>query len=425
MGSWLSMRARAEITKVFATAYRKASKKEKGIILTTVVDATGWSRDNARRQLTARAAGKKPPVGQALKRKPRGFKYSYDARKVLQQVWAVSGGLSGPYLAASMPGWLEAMRAHGHLVDGRARYSADVEQELLAMSGATIDRYLAPVKARALKGKSATKPGALLRTSITIRKAGDEVADEPGFFEADTVAHCGPTLKGEFARSVNLTDVKIGWVFTCAIRNNARKHMLSALRDAERCIPYQIQGLDCDNGSEFINHEVVAWAASRDIYFTRSRPYRKNDQAAIESKNNHEVRRYGYYFRYDTPAELGLLNHLWALVNDRLNYFTPVKKPTGWTTDRSGRRKRQYDKPRTPLDRLITSGVLSAQQQTDLLTRKAALDPVTIAKQIDAIQQRLIKLASQKTHDLQTSLIRPLPNPTTGIHIKPPTGKTT
>ena len=411
------MRARAEVTLAFAEAYRRALKKDKGIILTKVVDATGWSRDNARRQLTAKAAGKRPPVGQAPKRKPRGFKYSYDSRKVLQQVWAVSEGLSGPYLAASMPDWVGAMKAFGHLTPGQGRYSNEVEQELLAMSGATIDRYLAPIKAKSRKGKSATKAGTMLRTSITIRKAGDEVADEPGFFEADTVAHCGPTLKGEFARSVNLTDVKIGWVFTRAIRNNARKHMLAALRLAEQTIPYQIQGLDCDNGSEFINHEVVAWAASRDIYFTRSRPYRKNDQATIESKNNHEVRRYGYYFRYDTPAELALLNQLWQLVNDRLNYLTPVKKPTGWTTDQAGRRKRQYDKPRTPLDRLIASGVLSDQQQTDLLARKAALDPVSIARQIDAIQQQLVKLAAKKTHDLQVNLTRPIPDPTTGIRI--------
>ena len=114
---------------------------------------------------------------------------------------------------------------------------------------------------------------------------------------------------------------------------------------------------------------------------------------------------------------MALLNQLWQLVNDRLNYLTPVKKPTGWTTDRAGRRKRQYDKPRTPLDRLIASGVLSEQQQADLLARKAALDPVDIARRIDAIQQQLVKLAAKKTHDLQTNLTRPIPDPTTGIRI--------
>jgi hypothetical protein len=115
------------------------------------------------------------------------------------------------------------------------------------MSASTIDRYLAPAKARdPLRGKSTTRPGTMLRNSITVRKASDETEDEPGFFEVDTVAHCGPTLKGEFARSVNFTDVRTGWVFTIAIRNNARVDMLAALDAARRAIPYRPAGLDCD-----------------------------------------------------------------------------------------------------------------------------------------------------------------------------------
>ena len=115
-------------------------------------------------------------------------------------------------------------------------------------------------------------------------------------------------LKGEFARTVNLTDVHIGWVFTHTIRNNARVHMLAALDAAQRAIPYPVQALDCDCGSEFINHDVVGWASTRDIYFTRARPYQKNDQATIESKNGHVVRRYGFYWRYNTAKERELLN---------------------------------------------------------------------------------------------------------------------
>lgn len=105
------------------------------------------------------------------------------------------------------------------------------------------------------------------------------------------MAHCGPTLKGEFARTVNLTDMITGWVFTTAVRNNARVHIIAALDRAVEAIPFPIAGLDFDNGSEFINHDLVAWAGEREIFFTRSRPYRKNDQATIESKNNHLVRR--------------------------------------------------------------------------------------------------------------------------------------
>ena len=176
---------------------------------------------------------------------------------------------------------------------------------------------------------STTKPSPLLRSSIKIRKAGDEVEAEPGFFEGDTVAHCGPTLKGEFARTVNLTDVHTGWVFTRTVRNNAHVHILGALKAGVEEIPFEVTGLDFDNGSEFLNKAVIKWAGGPEIFFTRSRPYKKNDQATIESKNNHLVRKYGFYYRYDTDEERGALNRLWRLVNDRLNYLTPTKKPVG------------------------------------------------------------------------------------------------
>jgi len=149
---------------------------------------------------------------------------------------------------------LDGLERHGELEFGRDRYSPDVREELLEMSAATIDRYLAPTKAKdQISGVSTTKPSPLLRNSITIRKAGDEVADEPGFFEGDTVAHCGPTLKGEFARTVNLTDVQIGWVFTRTVRNNAHTHILDALKAGVNEIPYEVTGLDFDNGGEFLN----------------------------------------------------------------------------------------------------------------------------------------------------------------------------
>src|SRR5665811_495559 len=215
MRNELSMQSRAEVTTKYAKAYVKGSKKDKGLVLDQVVAVTGWSRDNARRRLTA-AAQRRPGGGRpvAIKaRKPRAPKYSYDTLKVLQRVWAASGGQCGKYLAASMRLQLDGLERHGELVDGVDRYSPLVRAELLAMSAASIDRYLAGAKATdQIKGVSTTKPSPLLRSSIKIRKAGDEVEAEPGFFEGDTVAHCGPTLKGEFARTLNLTDVHTGWV---------------------------------------------------------------------------------------------------------------------------------------------------------------------------------------------------------------------
>lgn len=392
------MQARAEITGRYAKAYAKASKKDKGRILDEVCAVTGWSRDNARRRLVA--AARRPPGRRKPEPRARARRYSYDALKVLQRVWAASGGQCGKYLKESMPLLLDLLEASGEL-DDEPRYSPTVRSELEAMSAATIDRYLAPARSTdQLRGKSTTKAGPLLRSSIKIRKAGDEVEAEPGFLEVDTVAHCGPTLKGEFARTVNMTDVLTGWTFTRSIRNNAEKHIISALNAAVDCVPLPVLGMDFDNGSEFINHGVVKWAGNLDIYFTRSRPYRKNDQATIESKNNHLVRRYAFYYRYDTSEEREVLGRLWEQVNVKLNFLTPTRKPVGWGTDKAGRRKRLYDAPRTPLDRLLDTDALTKTQKTDLIAYRNQLNPAAITRRIIELQDVLIRLAKDKTDQL-------------------------
>jgi hypothetical protein len=416
------MQSRAEVTTRYARAYAKASKKDKGRVLDDVVSVTGWSRDNARRRLTE--AAKRPPGSgrQIAKkaRKPRSPKYSYDAVKVLQRVWAASGGQCGKYLAASMRVQLDGLERHGELVVGTDRYSPAVREELLAMSPASIDRYLKGAKAtNQLRGKSTTKPSPLLRSSIKIRKAGDEVEAEPGFFEGDTVAHCGPTLKGEFARTLNLTDVHTGWVFTRTVRNNAHVHILGALKVGVDEIPFAVTGLDFDNGTEFLNKAVIKWAGEREIFFTRSRPYKKNDQASIESKNNHLVRKYGFYYRYDTVEERAVLNRLWRLVNDRFNHLTPTKKPVGFGTDRNGRRTRLYDKPITPLDRLLAAKVLSSAQEAELGAYRDSLNPAAIGREIADLQAVLLKLAKDKTEQLYlASIPTALPDVRNGIRIK-------
>ena len=288
------------------------------------------------------------------------------------------------------------------------------------MSSASIDRYLAPAKASdQIRGVATTRPSPLLRTAIKIRQAGDEVEAEPGFFEGDTVAHCGPTLKGEFARTLNLTDVHTGWVFTRTVRNNAHVHILAALKAGVEEVPFAVTGLDFDNGTEFLNQAVIAWSADLEIFFTRSRPYKKNDQATIESKNNHLVRKYAFYYRYDTPEERAVLNRLWPLVNDRLNYLTPTIKPIGYTSSSDGRRRRLYDPPQTPLDRLLATETLSRAQQADLTAYRDSLNPAKIARQIADLQNRLLLLAKEKTEQLYLATIpTALPDIHKGIRIK-------
>lgn len=422
MGSGLSMASRAEVTTRYAKAYVKASKKDRGLILDQVMSVTGWSRDNARRRL-AGAAKRPPGTGRSVAvrpRQPRTPKYSYDALKILQRVWAGSGGQCGKYLGASMALQLDGLERHGELMFGRDRYSPTVRAELLTMSAATIDRYLKTAKAKdQISGVSTTKPSPLLRNSIKVRRAGDEVEAEPGFFEGDTVAHCGPTLKGEFARTLNLTDVHTGWVFTRTVRNNAHTHILAALKVSITEIPYGITGLDFDNGTEFLNKPVITWAGDAGIYFTRSRPYKKNDQATIESKNNHLVRKYAFYYRYDTAEERAVLNRLWKLVNDRLNYLTPTIKPIGYASSADGRRRRLYDAPQTPLHRLLAAEVLSPAQQAALIAYRDSLNPAQIGRQIADLQNRLLVLAKEKTEQLYlASFPSALPDIDKGIRIK-------
>ena len=398
------MGARVEVTKRLRQAYRGASKKEKGRVLDSFCESTGLSRATARRYLTSDVTGN-PGVVRIDYRKARATKYSTLAKRILQRVWVLSGCQCGKYLAVSMRVWLDSLETHEELVIGRSGYSQEIRDELLGMSASTIDRYLKEARqCLELRGIPGTKPGALLRNSIKIRKAGDEIADEPGFFEMDTVAHCGPSLKGEFVRTLTLTDVNTGWIHLEALRNNARVHMLKALDSAIEAIPYQVQGLDCDNGSEVINREVINWASSLDVFFTRSRPYKKNDQAHVESKNNHVVRKYGFHYRYDTPEELKVLSQLWKTVCLRMNLFTPTRKPIGWSQDSVGRRKRVYDTPATPLDRLLASGILSRTQTEELQQLRDSTNPAELTRDILRYQAILTDLARTPTQVLTINM---------------------
>jgi len=394
------MAARIEVTKQLKGAYQKAQKAEKSGILDNFCQSTGLGRSSARRYLSSVTLGEKD-VLRIDRRRNRPSKYSPVAKEKLIWLWRIMFTPCGKYLVAALPQWISSLEAHGELVLNQKGWSEEVRKELLSMSAATVDRYLKAERERLrLKGISTTKPGALLRNSIKVRKAGEEMEAEPGFFEVDTVAHCGPTLKGEFARTLTMTDVLTGWIHLEEMRNNAHVHIRAALDAAIDSIPYQVQGLDCDNGSELINYDVVNWAAGRDIFFTRARPYQKNDQAHVESKNNHVVRRYGFYYRYDTQEERRILSALWELVCLKINYFTATRKPIGWTTDEAGRRKRVYDTPQTPLERLLRAGVLSEEQIRELKQRREAINPAMLTRDILRLQCLLSGLAKTKTDDL-------------------------
>lgn len=170
--------------------------------------------------------------------------------------------------------------------------------------------------------------------------------------------------------------------------------------DLQQWFPFEMTVFDSDCGSEFINHDVAGWLQARDISQTRSRPYQKNDQAHVESKNNHVVRKHAFYWRYDTAAELELLNRLWRLVSLRLNFFTPTKKAVGYTTITDGRKKRICDEPKTPWQCLQDLDVLTARQLSTAAARIQGINPADLTRQINAIQMRLLDLAQVKTEAL-------------------------
>jgi hypothetical protein len=393
----IDMAARRQVTNKLRTQYRKASKADRGKILDQVVSTTGMGRSTARRMLTGpRQPGPGTQVdGRRLQ--PRG--YSDDARSLLQHVWMLAGMPCGKYLVAMLGLWLPLLTDAGDLDKPFATDEAIVE--LKSMSAATVDRYLKPARDRMqIKGVSTTKPSPLLRNSIAIRTCADEAPKVPGAIEADTVAHCGPTLVGEFARTLTMTDMVTGWTENYSIRNNASKWITAGVQELQEWFPFDLSVFDSDCGSELINHEVAAWLQARDIEQTRSRPYQKNDQAHVESKNNHVVRKHAFYWRYDTATELELLNRLWRLVSLRLNFFTPTRKAVDYTTTADGRKKRIYDAPATPWQRLQRFGVLNEQQTAAAAARIDGINPADLTRQITAIQTQLLDLARGNTEAL-------------------------
>ena len=396
----IDMAARRQVTNKLRDAYHRGCRVERGLILDRVVETTGMGRSTARRMLSG--ARLPDPKDQIDKRSVKARAYGDDARSLLEHVWMLMGMPCGKYFVVMRDHWLPLLAEAGDL---DKPFASDVaRQELGQMSAATVDRYLRPARDRMrLKGISTTKASPLLRTSIKIRTVGDERDGRPGAIEADTVAHCGPSFVGEFARTLTLTDMVTGWTENASIRNNASRWITQTVDELQARFPFPLVSFDSDNGSEFINHDVAEWLQARDIEQTRSRPYRKNDQATVESKNNHVVRKHAFYWRYDTPAGLTLLNQLWPLVSLRLNFFTPTRKPVAYTTAADGRRRRVYDDPKTPWQRVLATAILTEDRIAAAQARVHGVNPADLTRQINQIQIQLTAIARARTEALSAA----------------------
>lgn len=379
----MSCESRSEYIAVQKRRYRRAGKMYKTRLIDEVCEVCGYERKYAIKLLNGalKASGGK-----------RGRKSLYgdpELLKALKTIWLRSNLLCGKRLKQALPLWVRPYEKHfGSL-------SPDCREKLLKISPAGIDRLLKPCKAQLQRRRNAgTKPGTLLKNQIPIRTSNEDI-DRPGWLEADTVAHCGGSMSGSFIWSITYTDIKSTWTVTRAVWNKTYDGIRDQTREVEANLPFALLGFDCDNGSEFLNHHLKRYLLDRErpVNFTRSRAYRKNDNAHVEQKNWTHVRELLGYDRLENPAMLQEMNALYLDWEKLNNFFKPSMKLLSKVRIKS-RYVKTYDRPCTPFERLKAGGILSRDQEAALEQEYQSLDPFELERRI---QQRLRRVDKMKT----------------------------
>ena len=387
----LPFKERQAVLKELAERYRKAPKGEKGRLLDEAQKLLRLNRNYIARALRRTRRSSKPPRLPRLQLRGRPPKYGMSVKQALVRIWAIMGYASGKRLAPFMGELVLALERHGEI-----SLSPDVRELLLTMSAATIDRLLASDRKRLeIKGRSGTRPGSLLKHGVPIRTFADWEDGRPGFLEIDLVSHDGGNPGGEFCQTLDMTDVATAWTETVAIRNKAQRWVFAALKDKLGSFPFPILGLDSDNGSEFINHQLIEYCLQHEFTFTRSRPERKNDNCYVEQKNWAIVRKAVGYRRYDTPSRLALLNELYANLRLYTNFFQPTQKLVG--KERHGAKlTRHYDTAKTPYQRVLASDAIAAAAKERLTALFLTLNPAALQREIHRLQSALMEPAKDE-----------------------------
>src|ERR1700682_4867226 len=386
----LTMNEKRSVARQMAEGYKRARKKEKGVILGQFVELTRYARRYAARLL--RLHGKKTRVGKTViigdvtKNPGRKRQSVYDGEVVeaLRKIWMIMDCICGKRLKAALAGIIPVLKKNMEI-----QLNPATEEKLLAISASTIDRLLAvDRKKQALKGRSGTKPGTLLKHQIKIRTFSDWNEQKPGFVEIDLVGHEGGDASGDFCQSLDVTDVCTAWTETRAVQNKAQIWVFKALTDIRKALPFQLLGIDSDNGGEFINNELYRYCLQEQITFTRARPTRKNDSCFVEEKNYSVVRRNVGYRRYDTPEEQAVLNELYGYLRLYTNFFLPTMKLV--SKERIGSRvKKVYGEPATPYTRVLASSDVKQGDKKRIRKIYSTLNPAQLKRNITSLQEKL------------------------------------
>lgn len=378
----MGRQARLEYITVLRVRYRTADKQEKGRLLDGAVQVTGMHR-----KALVRVLGAPPPARQP--RRQGHSIYTGETKQAVRDLWHAAGEICAERLHPFLPDLLDRLAACGEL-----SVSAETDVQLRSVSLATVKRIVAREKSRSVaRMGGTTKPGSLLKRQITVRYGRWEETN-PGWCETDTVAHCGDTLTGTFVYSLNLVDVATSWSEQVALMGKGERACVAGLDTARRRLPFSLLGLDSDNGSEFINWHMRRYAKAHHLTFTRSRPYRKNDNAHVEQKNWTAIRQLVGYVRLDTEAQLTLLNDLYA--NEwrlYVNFFQPTMKVKTVVKDEAtGKKTKQYFRAQTPYQRLMTHSGVSDEQKALLQSTYDSLNPLDLQRKIHEKLERLRKL---------------------------------
>jgi len=381
----MDMRTREEYLRALLERYLRTSKKGKGEILDEYCRNTGMARKSVIRKLARLFRGDSRP------RKKREPTYGRAVRVALERLWEIFDRPCGQRLKPLIEAELGRLRALSEL-----KVDEKTAAQLERVSSATIDRLLRPKKAAWVTRKHYGRAkGNLIARKIPL-KMTDWNPRQIGFLEMDLVLHCGASTAGEYIHSLSALEIGSGWWEGEAVMGRSQSRIFEALQNIRARTPFIWRGIDSDNDNAFINDQLYRYAVKEKLEFTRSRPYRKNDNAYIEQKNFTHVRRPLGYLRYDTCQELDLINDLYR--NElRLykNFFQPVMRLE--RKERvEGKVHRYYAKPQTPYQILRGSGYLGPDQVKKLDELYESLNPAELKRRIDEKLSRLYALYEKK-----------------------------